>query len=91
MALEREEFQDWMRAMREDMREDARALRKEFSAGIGGVHDRLDDLNSRTRKNENQISVLEDRGNRDTTARAQGIGGMAAAAGALLWQWLGGK
>jgi pyrimidine operon attenuation protein/uracil phosphoribosyltransferase len=76
MALERDEFRDWIEAIRDDIR-----------AGIEGVHERLDELNSRTRKAENQIAVLEDRGNRDTTARVQGIGGLAAAAGALFWQW----
>jgi pyrimidine operon attenuation protein/uracil phosphoribosyltransferase len=76
MALEREEFRDWLITIRQDIKD-----------GIEGVHERLDELNSRTRKAENQIAVLEDRGNRDTTARVQGIGGLAAAAGALFWQW----
>jgi hypothetical protein len=76
MALERDEFRDWLNAMRQDIKD-----------GIEGVHERLDELNSRTRKAENQIAVLEDRGHRDTTARVQGLGGLAAAAGALFWQW----
>jgi pyrimidine operon attenuation protein/uracil phosphoribosyltransferase len=78
MALEREEFRDWLITIRQDIKD-----------GIEGVHERLDELNSRTRKAENQIAVLEDRGHRDTTARAQGLGGMVASAAALLWQWLG--
>jgi hypothetical protein len=34
-----------------------------------------------------RVTLLEDRGNRDNAARASGIGGLAAAAGALLWQY----
>lgn len=90
MALERDEFTEWMRAIREDMREEARALRQEFREGIEGVHDRLDDLNGRTRTVENKVAVIDDRGsgNRDTTARVGGIGGLIAAATALFWQWV---
>lgn len=36
-----------------------------------------------------RVGILEDRGNRDTTARAQGLGSLATSAAALLWQWLG--
>lgn len=79
MALERDEFESWMKLLRED---------------IAGVHARLDGLNGRTRTAENKIAVLETQieaasqtGN-DKTARVTGVGGFLAAAGALIWQWL---
>lgn len=39
--------------------------------GFEGVHDRLDQLNGRTRTVENKVAVLEDRGvrSKDQTAR----------------------
>ena len=37
--------------------------------GFDGVHNRLDQLNGRTRTVESKVAVLEDRGVRDPTAR----------------------
>jgi hypothetical protein len=34
-----------------------------------------------------RVALLEDRGTRDNSARASGIGGIAAAAAALIWQY----
>ena len=52
----RSEFETWMEVLRGD---------------IKGVHDRLDELNGRTRKAEQDIAVLKDRSadSRDPTAR----------------------
>ena len=72
--LSREEFEGWMRLIREDIR---------------GTHDRLDELNGRTRVNENQIAILNDRSSqatKDPTARWTGVVGSALATAALLWQ-----
>lgn len=53
--------------------------------GFDGTHQRLDDLNGRTRTNEVDIGVLKDRGNRDTAARSLGASSLLSSAGALLW------
>lgn len=52
-------------------RDDLHDLRDVLREDIKGVHDRLDDLNGRTRKAEEQIAVLKDRSSNtsDTTAR----------------------
>jgi hypothetical protein len=75
MALEREEFKSWMELLRND---------------IAGVHERLDELNGRTRVVENKVAVLEDRGSRDTTARVQGLGGIVASAASFIYAWFRG-
>lgn len=46
---------------KEDLREAMRDMTAEMSRGFTGVHDRLDELNGRTRKAENVIAVHEDR------------------------------
>ena len=85
MALiERDEFVAWMDVLRGD---------------IKGVHDRLDDLNGRTRITEQTIAVHADRFNTmkdDNKAQAKSYAGrwgmVLAGAGAvveLVHQWLG--
>lgn len=72
--LGRDEWEGWMRLLREDIR---------------GVHDRLDALNGRTRASELRIAVLQDRSDAvvDPAARwgAVGSGIGALLAGALAW------
>lgn len=46
MPIETSEFERWMNLLRSD---------------VQGVHDRLDELNGRTRASEQKIAVLEDR------------------------------
>lgn len=43
-------------------REELDRLYQTLDAGFSGVHSRLDELNGRTRKAENAIAILEDRG-----------------------------
>lgn len=73
--LSRDEWEGWMRLLREDIR---------------GVHDRLDELNGRTRTNERDIAVLQDRGEqmKDPTARYTGLGAVIAAAATFVYQWM---
>lgn len=84
--LSREEFERWMEVLRDDVRGAHDRLRDD----VRGVHDRLDALNGRTRKAEQAIAVLEDRGQRDMAARWTGIGSLIAAVGGFFWQrWFG--
>ena len=56
--------------------------------GFRGVHTRLDAINGRLRSTEQDIAVLNDRSNRDNTARV-GAGASALVAGlGALWHWL---
>lgn len=70
VPIDQDEFQRWMTLLRGD---------------IQGVHDRLDELNGRTRSNEQDIAVLKDRGTRDPMARWTavfvGAGGVLAEIG----------
>lgn len=58
-------------------REELERLYQTLDAGFNGVHSRLDELNGRTRKAENAIAVLEDRGH--PAVWGGGIAGMVAA------------
>lgn len=72
--LSRDEFEGWMRLIREDIR---------------GTHDRLDELNGRTRVNEQNIAILQDRNlqaTKDPMARWTGFAGSALAVASLIWQ-----
>jgi hypothetical protein len=73
--LSRDEFENWMRVLRED---------------IQGVHERLDGLNGRTRRVENKVSVLEDRASagRKEGAVAGGIAAVVVGAAELVRQWV---
>jgi hypothetical protein len=51
------------------------------------IEQKVDRINGNVGQHDTRIAVLEDRGNRDTTARATGIGGAIAAAGSFLYQW----
>jgi hypothetical protein len=76
--LRRDEFENWMHVLRDD---------------IHGVHDRLDALNGRTRTNEKDIAVLQDRAtqeSKDPTARYGALGGIVAATGGILYHWFKG-
>jgi hypothetical protein len=60
--------------------------------GFDGVHNRLDELNGRTRGTERAIAVLEDRGVRSPDYKARwgaGIVGAAVGAAEILRQVLG--
>jgi hypothetical protein len=46
---------------KEDLREAMRDMTAEMNRGFDGVNDRLDELNSRTRKAENVIAVHDER------------------------------
>lgn len=46
---------------REDLRDLMRDMKEEVRDGFKGVHDRLDELNGRTRKAENLLAVHEER------------------------------
>lgn len=76
MDLSRDEFLTHINLLRGDIR---------------GVHDRLDDLNGRTRQTEQDIAVLQDRDVRakDPAARWTGLSGIAAAVATFLWQQFG--
>jgi hypothetical protein len=50
---------------REDLREALRDMTAEMNRGFDGVNDRLDELNSRTRKAENVIAVHDERWTRN--------------------------
>lgn len=53
-------------------------LKEQIREGFKGVNDRLDDLNGRTRKNEQEVAVLKDRS--DRAERTAGtIGGVVGA------------
>lgn len=66
MALDREEFREAVRLIREDVK---------------GVNDRLDALNGRTREAEQQIAVLEERTSaRAAALLGGGVGGVVIAA-----------
>jgi len=53
----------------------------EIKADVKAQNGTVADLKTR-------IALLEDRGNRDTTARASGLSALIAAASALIWQWI---
>ena len=77
-AVDEKEFTRWMELLRSDVK---------------GVHDRLDELNGRTRKNENAIAVLEDR---STDGRSEGrksgaVWGGFAGGFAMVALWLAEK
>ena len=73
-SIERQEFENWMQVLREDIR---------------GTHIRLDELNGRTRSAENEIAVLKDRGSRDNTARFAGVGSLLGGAVYAIYHALG--
>lgn len=58
-------------------REELDRLYHTLDAGFSGVHERLDELNGRTRTAERKIAVLEDRGH--PAAWGGGIGGALVA------------
>lgn len=65
-GINREEFQQWMGLLRDD---------------IKGVHTRLDHLNGRTREVEGKVKVLESERSSDPVARwGAGIGAALSAA-----------
>ena len=65
-GIKQSEFERWMELLRND---------------IHGVHERLDTLNGRTRRAEQDIAVLKDRGTHDVIARVVAGIGAALAAG----------
>lgn len=90
-AIERDEFRDYMQLLRDELREDNRALRTE----VQGVNDRLDRLNGRTRASETAIVVLrkdvdEAQATRDERRRTWDgwIGGAVAATLTVIVEWL---
>lgn len=65
-------------------------LKEAIDKGFGGVHERLDALNGRTRANEVAVAVLQDRSTRGGVfgGIAGSIGGVL---GGMLAGWMGSK
>jgi hypothetical protein len=65
-------------------------LSKAVDNGFENVNRRLDGINGQVREHSTDIAVLKDRGNRDNTARATGLGGIAASAALFIRQLMAG-
>jgi hypothetical protein len=77
---------------RDDLRELKEDVLEQIVGGFSGINRRLDDLNGRTRIAETKIAIMEDRGQRDPTARwGAGLGVMAVVVGEWIMHKLGAK
>ncbi|MES2958117.1 MAG: hypothetical protein V4792_08010 [Pseudomonadota bacterium] len=61
-------------------------LSKGMDRGFEGVNDRLDRINGQVNTHREEIAVLKDRGNRDTTARNTGAVSILSSAAIFVWQ-----
>ena len=62
------------------------SLSKAVDNGFAGLNARLDTMNGQVRTHGQQIAVLNDRGNRDGTARGAGVAGLITAVATFIWQ-----
>jgi hypothetical protein len=67
------------------------ALAKAMDSGFDGINKRLDVTNGQVREHGQDIAVLNDRGTRDTGARAGAIASGAVTAAMALWQFFHAK
>jgi hypothetical protein len=91
MALERDDAVAFLEKL---FNQRCDQIEKKIDAGFTRTNGRIDHLEDVVGGEGDQkglvtrVGILEDRGNRDTTARAQGLGGIASSVALWLWQTL---
>lgn len=70
---------------REEFRYALEALQRAVDRGFSELNGRLDVMNGQVRNHGESIAVLEDRNNRDQTARVTGVMGIITAVGTFLY------
>ncbi len=63
-------------------------LIKDQSSDLTEIKGDVKAQNSSVADLKTRVTVLEDRGTRDNTARASGVGALITAAAGLIWQWV---